>query len=41
MRFTGINLAKVNANEWFGSYTGNYLEQLLGGQNNEASTCIC
>ncbi len=35
MRFTGINLAKVNANEWFGSYIQNYLGATIGGQNNE------
>ncbi len=31
MRFTGINLAKVNATEWFGTYVGAYLQSVLGG----------
>ena len=35
MRFTGINLAKVNAHEWFGTYAGNYLGAKLAGQNNQ------
>jgi outer membrane receptor protein involved in Fe transport len=35
MRFTGINLAKINAQEWFGTYAGNYFAAKLSGQNNE------
>ena len=31
MRFTGINLAKVDATEWFGTYVGAYLQGVLGG----------
>ncbi len=31
MRFTGINLAKVNATEWFGTYVGAYLQSVLAG----------
>lgn len=31
MRFTGINMNKVNANEWFGTYVGGYLGTVLGG----------
>jgi outer membrane receptor protein involved in Fe transport len=35
MRFTGINLAKINASEWFGTYAGAYLQATLGGATNE------
>lgn len=31
MRFTGINMAKYKATEWFGAYLGGYLEAVLGG----------
>ena len=31
MRFTGINLAKINAEEWFGTYAGTYLQSVIGG----------
>ena len=31
MRFTGINMNRVNATEWFGTYAGAYLETILGG----------
>ena len=31
MRFTGINMNKVNATEWFGTYAGAYLQSVLGG----------
>ncbi len=31
MRFTGINLTKINATEWFGTYVGAYLQSVLGG----------
>lgn len=31
MRFTGINLSKINATEWFGLYAGTYLQSVLGG----------
>ncbi|MGI9531236.1 TonB-dependent receptor [Lutimonas sp.] len=35
MRFTGINIAKYKAQEWFGAYTGGYLQAILGGANND------
>ncbi|HFS67912.1 MAG TPA: TonB-dependent receptor, partial [Flavobacteriia bacterium] len=31
LRFTGINLAKYQSTEWFGTYTGGYLQAVLGG----------
>lgn len=31
MRFTGINLSKIGASEWFGTYAGAYLQGVLGG----------
>ncbi len=31
MRFTGINMNRVNATEWFGTYAGAYLQTVLGG----------
>ena len=31
MRFTGINMNKVGAQQWFGTYTGAYLAGILGG----------
>ena len=31
MRFTGINMNKVNALPWFGTYAGGYLQTVLGG----------
>ena len=31
MRFTGINMNRVNALEWFGTYAGGYLATVLGG----------
>lgn len=31
MRFTGINMNRVNATEWFGTYAGSYLQSTLGG----------
>lgn len=31
MRFTGINMSKVGAQQWFGTYTGAYLAGILGG----------
>lgn len=31
MRFTGINMNKVGAQQWFGNYTGAYLTGILGG----------
>ena len=31
MRFTGINMNKVGATEWFGTYTGAYLQAVVGG----------
>ena len=31
MRFTGINLSKIGASEWFGTYTGAYLQAVLAG----------
>ena len=35
MRFTGINIAKFGANQWFGEYLEGYLGGVLGGANNE------
>lgn len=35
MRFTGINIAKFGAEQWFGEYLGGYLGAVLGGANNE------
>ncbi len=35
MRFTGINLSKENATEWFGTYAGAYLQAVLGGSTSE------
>ena len=36
MNFAGINLAKKNATEWFGTYTGAYFQSvLLAGATNE------
>ncbi|RIA08384.1 TonB-dependent receptor-like protein [Flavobacteriaceae bacterium MAR_2010_72] len=35
MRFTGINMNKVGAQEWFGTYTGAYIAGILGGGTNE------
>ncbi len=31
MRFTGINMNRVNATEWFGTYAGGYLNTILAG----------
>ena len=31
MRFTGINMSKIDATEWFGTYAGAYLTAVLGG----------
>ena len=31
MRFTGINMNKINASEWFGTYAGGYLQTILAG----------
>ncbi len=35
MRFTGINMNKVGATEWFGTYAGAYLQGVLGGATDE------
>lgn len=35
MRFTGINMAKYKAQEWFGAYTGGYFQGVVGGMTNE------
>lgn len=35
MRFTGINIAKFGANQWFEEYLGAFLGAVLGGANNE------
>ncbi len=35
MRFTGINMAKYRAAEWFGAYAGGYVQAVLGGANND------
>jgi len=31
MRFTGINMNRINAQEWFGTYAGGYLQTVLAG----------
>ena len=37
MQFTGINISKVNAETWFGTYAGNYaLAALAGNENPDA-----
>jgi iron complex outermembrane receptor protein len=35
MRFTGINMAKYRASEWFGAYAGGYFQAVLGGANDQ------
>jgi len=35
MRFTGINMNKVGATEWFGTYAGAYLQGVIGGATDE------
>lgn len=35
MRFTGINMSKIGASEWFGTYAGAYLQAVLGGATSE------
>ena len=35
MRFTGINMAKYRATEWFGRYAGGYVQSVLGGANDD------
>lgn len=35
MRFTGINMNKVNASQWFGTYAGAYLTGIFGGATDE------
>ncbi len=35
MLFTGLNIAKYGAQEWFGEYLEGYLGAVLGGANNE------
>jgi outer membrane cobalamin receptor len=36
MNFAGINLAKYNASEWFGTYTGTYFQAVLLNGANDA-----
>jgi outer membrane receptor protein involved in Fe transport len=40
MRFTGINLAKIDASQWFGTYTGGYLQAVLGGATDQQAHVI-
>jgi outer membrane receptor protein involved in Fe transport len=40
MRFTGINLAKIDASQWFGTYTGGYLQAVLGGATDQQAHAI-
>ncbi len=40
LRFTGINLAKIDATEWFGTYTGGYLQAVLGGATDTQAHAI-
>lgn len=35
MRFTGINLSKIGAEEWFGNYAGAYLQGVFGNLSDE------
>ncbi len=35
MRFTGINMAKYRATEWFGAYAGGYVQAVLNGANDD------
>lgn len=35
MRFTGINIAKYEAETWFGTYAGGYIAATLAGANDE------
>ncbi len=35
MRFTGINMNKIGATEWFGTYAGAYLQGVIGGATDE------
>ncbi len=35
MRFTGINMNKIGATEWFGTYAGAYLQAVIGGATDE------
>ena len=35
MRFTGINMAKYRATEWFGLYAGGYVQAVLAGANDD------
>ena len=35
MRFTGINMNKIGAGDWFGTYLGAYLAGVLGGATEE------
>ncbi|MFT4683611.1 MAG: iron complex outermembrane receptor protein [Flavobacteriales bacterium] len=40
MRFAGINMSKIKAQEWFGTYVGGYLTAALGGAGNDAAHVI-
>ncbi len=40
MRFTGINMSKIKAQEWFGTYVGGYLQSVLGGATNDQAHII-
>jgi outer membrane receptor protein involved in Fe transport len=35
MRFAGINMNKIGATEWFGTYVGAYLNNIMGGASSE------
>jgi outer membrane receptor protein involved in Fe transport len=40
MRFTGINMNKVNADKWFGTYVGAYLQGILGGATSDEAHAL-
>jgi hypothetical protein len=40
MRFTGINMAKYRATEWFGAYAGGYAQAVLEGANDEQAHAL-
>ncbi len=40
MRFTGINMNKVNSQEWFGTYAGAYAQAVAGGASDTQAHTI-
>lgn len=37
MKFTGVNLSKIGAQQWFQTYAGAYIQGVLGGASNTAA----